>query len=352
VVNRHLLIVGNPAPIHLGAHFLHAAQAQGLSVKLCDSRVAFTAPWPLVKFNWWLRGRRPTWLKSFSEQLVENCRQFRPRWLLATGISPIGDQALAMIGKFGTLRLNFLTDDPWNLAHRAPWFLKALPHYDHVFSPRRANLEDLRRLGCTGVSYLPFAYAPEIHFPELPRTAAEHACFSADVIFAGGADADRVEYMTAIVRAGFKLALYGGYWEQFPALKLYSRGYADAQTLRKAIGGAKVALCLVRQANRDGHSMRTFEVPAVGACMLMEDTEEHREIFGEAGQAVVYFSNTAEMIDKLSWLLAHDEERQRLALVARQMITQGKHAYRDRLTSMLALTAASCSYERDTYKKC
>jgi len=274
-------------------------------------------------------------LKSFSEQLVESCRQFQPRWLLATGISPIGDQALAMIGKFGTLRLNFLTDDPWNLAHRAPWFLKALPHYDHVFSPRRANLEDLRKLGCTGVSYLPFAYAPDIHFPDLPRTDAEQACFSADVVFAGGADADRVEYMTAIVRAGFKLALYGGYWERFPALKLCSRGHADTQTLRKAIGGAKVALCLVRRANRDGHSMRTFEVPAVGACILMEDTEEQREIFGEDGQAVLYFKDVAEMLDKLRWLLTHDGERRRLAQAAHRMVTRAKHTYKDRLLNML-----------------
>jgi spore maturation protein CgeB len=71
--------------------------------------------------------------------------------------------------------------------------------------------------------------------------------------------------------------------------------------------------------------------------MLVEDTEEQREIFGADGQAVVYFKNIAEMVDKLSWLLAHDAERKRLAQTAHQMIIQAKHTYRDRLVSMLKI---------------
>ena len=337
VANQRLLIVGNPEPIHVGAHLLHAAQAVGLPVEFRNSAEAFVAAWPVAKFNWWLRGHRPSRLHAFSQEIVAVCRQLRPQYLLTTGVCPIEDWALTRIGESGILRLNFLTDDPYNPAHRAPWFMQALLHYDHVFSPRRANLEDLRKLGCKEVSYLPFAYAPEIHFPAPPSTATERERFNADVVFAGGADADRVKYMKAIVCAGYKLALYGGYWEQFPALKACSRGHADPPILRKAIGGAKVALCLVRRANRDGHSMRTFEVPAVGACMLVEDTAEHREIFGEDGGAVVYFSGLESMVERLSWLLAHDKERQRLAQVAQLKITQGRHTYQDRLERMLKI---------------
>ena len=207
--------------------------------------------------------------------------------------------------------------------------------YDHIFSPRRANMEDLRRSGCRQVSYLPFAYAPELHFAEPPVTDAEKERFTADAVFAGGADSDRVPYMVALARAGLNVALYGGYWTRFPETKAYSRGQADPRTLRKAIGGAKIALCLVRRANRDGHSMRTFEVPAIGACMLVEDTEDHREIFGEEGKAVVYFNNIDRMIEKARWLRESDDERQRLARSLHKLITSGKHTYRDRLTSML-----------------
>ena len=333
--NHRLLIVGNPEPIHIGAHLLNAARALELSVELCDSNTAFAASWPVVKLNWWLRGHRPSRLDDFSQKVVETCERLRPKWLVSTGISPIADWALEAIGKVGTQRLNFLTDDPWNPSHKAPWFMSALPHYDHVFSPRRANLGDLRLLGCRRVSYLQFAYAPEMHFAEPPTTDSEKERFAADAIFAGGADPDRIRYIVALTKAGLNVALYGGYWTRFLETKPYGRGHADPQTLRKAIGGAKIALCLVRQANRDGHSMRTFEVPAIGGAMLVEDTEEHREIFGEEGEAVIYFNNIDQLIEKARWLKGSVEECRRLASASYELIVNGKHTYKDRLISML-----------------
>ena len=337
LTGKKLLLVGNPDSVHVGAHLYQAAETTGLCVMFCDSRRAFAGPAWRVKFNWWMRGHRPPRLRAFSQEVVQACREFQPLWMLSTGLAPLDASALQVIGQLGVLRLNYLTDDPFNPAHRPPWFLQALPHYDHVFSPRRANMEDLRRLDCPAVSYVPFAYAPELHFPEPSATAEEQARFAAEVVFAGGADCDRVPYMTALIRAGFKVALYGGYWERYLETKAHARGYADPQTLRKAIKGAKVALCLVRRANRDGNAMRTFEVPAIGACMLVEDTEEHQEIFGEEGKAVAYFRDVNDMVEKLRWLLAHNDERQRLAQTAHRLITQGKHTYRDRLMTMLAL---------------
>ena len=76
-------------------------------------------------------------------------------------------------------------------------------------------------------------------------------------------------------------------------------------------------------------------MPAIGGCMLTEDTVEHREIFGEDGQAVVYFQTQDEMVEKLRWLLSHDDERHRLADTAHRLITSGKHTYSDRLEAML-----------------
>ena len=45
---------------------------------------------------------------------------------------------LGAIGRLGIERINFLTDDPWNPAHHAPWFMKALPEYDEVFTGSEA----------------------------------------------------------------------------------------------------------------------------------------------------------------------------------------------------------------------
>jgi spore maturation protein CgeB len=344
-MRTRLILVGNPETVHVGCHLRNAAAQLGLEVHFCDVREAFAAPVWRNRFNWWLRGRRPTGLREFSEHVVRSCQQVKPRWVLCTGIAPVEAWALDQLGRLGAERLNYLTDDPWNRAHRAPWFLKALCRYDRVFSTRRAVLADLRRAGCQEVSHLPFAYAPEIHFAEQTCDQREAEQLDADVLFVGGADRDRLPLITSLLHSDYRVALYGGYWERYRRTSSIARGLADPATLRKAVRSAKVTLCLVRRANRDGSAMRSFEVPAMGGCMLTEDTDEHREIFGPEAQAVMYFRDAPEMLEKLRWLLDHEVQRQRLRDAAQRLVTQGRHTYRDRLQTMLAIvpSEAACA---------
>jgi len=210
--------------------------------------------------------------------------------------------------------------------------MEALGQYDFVFSPRRANLVDLKAAGCRTVGYLPFAYDPSIHFIEAAPSGRE---YDSDVLFIGGADRSRVRYCRAIVSDGLRLSLYGDYWDRYNETRNSFRGYADLKTSRTASAGAKICLCLARRANRDGHVMRTFEVPAMGGCMLTEDTAEHRELFGPDGEAVVYFRSIPDMVQRAKWLLQHETERRRLAATAHARITQGRNTYAHRLQAML-----------------
>ncbi|MBW4646740.1 MAG: glycosyltransferase [Goleter apudmare HA4340-LM2] len=333
----NILIVGCLGGTHVGGAFVKAAKYLNLNPSFLDSQLAYASPRWLQRINWHLRGKYPSQLKNFSQKVIQTCQTTKPDLLLATGIAPINQQALLQIGRMGIKTTNFLTDDPWNPAHYAPWFLQALPHYDVVFSPRRANIDQLIQVSGFQVHYLPFGFDPELFYSPVP-IKPEQLDYSCDVIFAGGADSDRVDYISALIESGIDVKLYGGYWEQYPQTKAYACGIADIATLRQAIASAKIALCLVRKANRDGNCMRTFEVPAIGACMLTEDTEEHREIFGAEGKAVIYFKTIPEMLEKAQCLLNHDTERQRLADNAHTLITQGKHTYKDRLEKILSLT--------------
>jgi spore maturation protein CgeB len=85
--------------------------------------------------------------------------------------------------------------------------------------------------------------------------------------------------------------------------------------------------------------MRTFEVAAMGACVLAEYTGEHEEILGPDGEAVVYFRSEGEMIERLRWLLDNDKERRRLGAAVRARITGGRNTYKDRLETMLTVGA-------------
>lgn len=335
-----LVVVGFDGWTHVGDSFMRAAQDRGIPARLCDAQRAYNAPRWVTRFNWHLRGHRPTHLRAFSRSVVEACEQARPRWLLTTGIAPLDAASLRAIGALGVQRINFLTDDPWNRRLGSRWFFEAVREYDVVFSPRRSNLEDLRRHGCGRVEYLPFGYEPRVFYPQPLAGEEEVRRFTSDVVFAGAADDDRVPIMNTLIRAGLDVHLYGGYWHRYRETRAAARGYADPETLRRSIAGARVCVCLVRRANRDGHAMRTYELPAASGCMLVEQTDEHREIFGEEGRAVLYFRNRSELVEKTRALVADAELRARLAAAACALIRNGRNTYADRLDTALGLPGA------------
>jgi spore maturation protein CgeB len=83
--------------------------------------------------------------------------------------------------------------------------------------------------------------------------------------------------------------------------------------------------------------MRSLELPAMGGCMVVEDTDEHRSLFGPEGEAVLYYAGTDEMLRKVRWLKADPALAVRLGQAAHRLITSGKHTYADRLRSMLGM---------------
>ncbi|MBV8902445.1 MAG: glycosyltransferase [Acidobacteriia bacterium] len=343
--HRKLLLVANTGPEHVGNYLYQAAVSMGIDAAVHHVQLANKGPRWAVAAAWRL-DRRPLRLGQYGKSLIERCAQFQPRLVICVGIAPVSRSALLAIRRMGIPVFDYLTDDPWNPRHYARWFLQALRHYDYVFSPRRANLDDLKRHGCPAVSYLPFAYSEDTHLIRDCRTATEDSS-GPDIVFVGGADSDRIPFMAGLLQANFSLRLYGGYWERFPATLRNAGGIIPPQEVQRVTASARIALCLVRRANRDGHVMRSLEIPAMGGCMLVESTVEHRGLFGEEGQAVLYFQDIPELIRKARWLLDHPEERQRLRAAVHRRITSGGHTYRDRLCSMLACSALTTDSEAE-----
>jgi len=337
-----LLIVGIPQPSHVGRHFLNAATSLGWEVTLMDVHAAFASPVWLRRVCWHLLGHRPPLLAKFSQELVTRCRQLKPDLVLVTGIAPVNEVAMRQLRNLGIPVVNFLTDDPWNPQHRASWFMRTLPHFQHVFTPRHANEPDLIKHGASRVSYLPFAYAPEEHHPPADLTEEDRRRWGGLVAFIGGADADRVAMVRILVRAGVPVGLWGGYWREQPDLAAHAHGHADAETCRKIVAVAGANLCLVRRANRDGHSMRSYELAAIGGCLLVEATEDHRELFGADDSAALCFESDQDLVRQARHLLSlHADERLHLAEQARRRVLGAANTYSDRLKSIHQIASAT-----------
>ncbi len=318
--------------------FLDALRELGCDYRFVDE-AAFTRPLErslLHKVGYRVLHRRPLTSWRFNRVLLSEARRFRPQLVLAVKAPYIMPSTLRRIKRETGARLvNYATDDPFNPANTTPDLLGGIPCYDLYACTKRAIMEDVRRAGCDNVAYVPFGYNPSVHFPEAPATPAERESFRSDVVLVGGADPDRLPYVEALARLdGLSLALYGGYWSRHPRLRPYARGFARGRDYRLALGGAKIALCLVRRANRDGHAMRSFEIPACGAFMLAERTEEHRELFRE-GLEAAFFGSAEELCEKVRYYLAHDDERVRIARAGHKRIATGGHTYCHRLAQIV-----------------
>jgi len=340
------LLIANGTSHHVGTFFRGALESLGHPhVFLDESRYAHRglAPLPIRALSR-LSGYRAWRRWRLNQRAVSLAEAFRPDALVVVGGAFMMPAALRRIReRTGAVLVNLATDDPFNPRHRTRAFIEGIPCYDVYATVRRSILADLAGAGARRPVYVRCGYEPALHFPEPPATADERSRFGCDACFAGAADQDRYPLFRRLVGApDIAVRLYGGFWERDPVLHPFARGFAYGRDYRQALGGAHVALCLVRKANRDGHVMRTYEIPACGAFALADRTDEHLEILEEDREAV-YFTGEDELVDKLRFYLAHPDLRGRIAAAGRARITGGANTWRDRLVELLNLAAAARS---------
>jgi spore maturation protein CgeB len=328
-----LLIIGYNQPGQMGSYLASAAEKLGLSHRIMDVGEAETRSRIVQSFHWRFRGKRPARLADFAARVLDTCAAMKPTVVLTTGNrAPLERTHIEKLRQGGIKVINYSTDDPWNPVLLAPCFISALPAYDIIFTPRRANLDDFRRCGIRAIHYMPFAYDPQIHQP-WPENSPPGA--PSDVLFVGGCDAERLPLISALLDAGLELALFGGYWNRHSRTRSSWRGVADQDTIRATSATAGICLCLVRRANRDGHVMRSFEAAAIGGCILAEDTSDHRELFGPDDHAARYFKTISDMVQQAKTLAADASLRRRLSRGLAERMRGRRDTYADRLEAML-----------------
>lgn len=84
----------------------------------------------------------------------------------------------------------------------------------------------------------------------------------------------------------------------------------------------------------DDINMRTFEAMATGSFLLTNWIPTIEELF-EDGKHLVLYRSLDEMIDKATYYLAHDEEREKIAQVGYDEV-MAKHKIQDRVNVILA----------------
>lgn len=337
---ERLVLFGNLSQGHVGRHFQTAARAIGIDAHCVDSTVMYGNGF-LQRLSWHFLSRKPLHLSRAIDELSAAFDGARGGYLLVSGVSPLPVNFINWLRRKGVRCGIFLTDDPFNSVHYSKRFISSIPAYNVIFTPRLSNISDLYNVDAARVEFLPFAYDPDSHLARVEDISLDPP---ADVMFVGGADADRVPYVRAIVEAGFTVALYGGYWNRDKRLRSYSRGVRTAHDIRIAAKSSKVQVILVRRANRDGHVMRTYEAAASRSCLVVEDSPDHRELFGAEGDAVTYFTSPQDLVNKIRSLVKENVFRSLLANRAFEaVVRKNASTYADRLQTVLKLLDSESS---------
>ena len=285
--------------------------------------------------------RRPRGYDRFNAELLATFDEFRPDIVLVTKGPFVSVEALRQM-KSGSrcVLVNYATDDPYNPANQTPDLINGIPYYDLYVCPRRAMIRDIEETGCARTAYLPFGYHPRLHFAEPAVTSEERRRFECDVVFIGNADRDRAPFFRKLLDIpDLSLHLHGAGWKSDALLARFDQGFIYDRDFRLALSCAKVAVCLVRRANRDDNVMRTFETPACGAFMLAERTAGHLALFRE-GIDIGCFGSPTEFAARVAYYLANPRERAEIARSGTERTVSGNNTYADRLAEILRLANA------------
>lgn len=262
--------------------------------------------------NKYLLGPR---VNRLNRDLLECAHACKPDAIIVYRGSHIFPRTLRLLKETlpGTKLLGYNNDDPFSL-HYPKWlwrhFRGGIPEYDLVLSYRPANIKEYVAAGARRVHLWRSWFCPSLHRP-LVLNDQDELRFDCDVVFVGHFENDgRLSALASLAEAGFKVKIFGPYkglgpsgWhgkiDRYPSLSgSVPTEYLSGEKYVKALCGARIALCFLSKLNRDSYTRRCFEIPAVGAALFSEYSEDLGSLFSEGIDAEL-FRNHAELIAKV-----------------------------------------------------
>lgn len=207
------------------------------------------------------------------------------------------------------------TPDPAFAVHTSRHFSCALPLYDLCVTTKRYELDRYRQAGARDVVFTWQGIDDRFVALDMQNVADEMA--RGGVVFIGHAERHYGEVLASVGHRHPELKIWGPGWERYAtkhaAVRAFVRGgpiWGSDYTAELA--RASIGLGLLSKYCPDQFTTRTFEIPAAGALLVAERTEEHRELF-EEGKEAEFYSSTEELEEKIDFYLRHDQARRRIA---------------------------------------
>jgi len=256
----------------------------------------------------------------------------------------VGPRLVKQLRRSGPV-VNYNHDDPFGRRDRKAWLLyqKTVPHYDLIVVVREENVAEGYKLGARRV-LLRTRIADEIAHSPRALTPEDHERWDTDVLFVGTWMPERGPFLAQLVGRGVPLSILGNRWQrapEWPVLEAVWRGpgTTNDDDYAKAIQCAKICLGLLSKENRDRHTTRSIEIPALLGLFCAERTDEHLRLYLD-GEEAVYWRDAAECAAICHRLLPDEAQRHEIARKGHQRCLDNGHFNEPLLTDII--TEATC----------
>lgn len=265
----------------------------------------------------------------------------------------IAPSTLRAVRNAGVITLNWFCDDHWRFDG---FTRKYAPCFDYVVTTARSSLRKYAAAGITHVVESQWACNPRRY----PRLDTKSMC---DVSFVGMAHGRRRRIIEQLRQAGINVAVFGSGWntgrlDHTQMVRLFNQSrinlnFAEASASRHVGGVVRTIDRCVRQPMLRTPGLwrfappgidaslrplqikaRTFEVSACGGFLLTQ-AAEHLDEFLLPGRDIATFTHTDEIVDRVRYYLAHEDERRAIAESGhRRAISE--HTYERRFAEIFA----------------
>ena len=280
-------------------------------------------------------------MKEFNAALIECAAHFKPDLFFVFKGAHVFAETIHEIRNSATIAIQFYPDTGFDT--HSPYLKKAALAYDWFFTTKPDQPGYLlSKLGYASSSFLPHAFDPEVHTPTSlsDKDTEDYAC---DIGFAGNISAKKYAMVSDVLKSlpNAKLKIWGARaWGAAARITAANyQGFAVwGAEYAKAIAASRINLGLLFEGNPDGGrdliTARTFEIPAAGGFMLHECTEEAMQYF-EDGKECVFFDDAGDLVEKIRYYLAHEEERRAIAAAGRARCLSSGYSVDDRVRTII-----------------
>lgn len=305
----------------------NALRRLGCTVDHVDLRQLLPAsPW-VDRWTWHVGGH---WFSGLVARALEKKLGARCYHLChVDGGEWVTPAVIAVLRRHTQRVLSYNIDDPTGPRDGARFtaYRQAAPHYDLMAVVREDNVPELQALGARRVLRV-YRSADEISHAPRPLSAQVRETWHSEVLFLGSWFPERGPFLLELIQRGVPLTIRGPNWHKAPEWRElkphWAGGGIGGNDYALAIQCARVNLGLVSRDNRDLHTTRSLEIPALGGLLCAERTTEHAAMYTE-GEEALFWSGAEECAAVCRAALADEDRRARIAQAGQQRHHRNGH---------------------------